>query len=335
MNTRALLCLPTIVLILTATCLGAEAPSAPQPVQSPSEDILASADASSSVPSAAPVQPAAGNNVQPVLPTSTSRRDVSVARQVSYGVSQPAAPFDRPDDNILVIAGPNAQPQDVTAIVEDLAVMGRIIYTKVRSPQQVSRDNRLYVYTLGGDYLGVTEAMYLDGFGAMFMLKVDFPLLPPPEQQAKPEEPKGDQVWLEARRQMVEPPGEKPQTRARLKPYEAGKVEQFKSNLIKTLKHASNIRSLKSDDCVTLVVKAPRAVAAAQPEKAATTATRRVVRPDEQGAWSILEETLVSEAELPSLTVLTIRAKKSDTDDYAQGKLDDKAFGQKCQIITY
>jgi hypothetical protein len=223
----------------------------------------------------------------------------------------------------------------VTAIVEDLAVMGRIIYTKVRSPQQVSRDNRLYVYTLGGDYLGVTEAMYLDGFGAMFMLKVDFPLLPPPEQQAKPEEPKGDQVWLEARRQMVEPPGEKPQTRARLKPYEAGKVEQFKSNLIKTLKHASNIRSLKSDDCVTLVVKAPRAVAAAQPEKAATTATRRVVRPDEQGAWSILEETLVSEAELPSLTVLTIRAKKSDTDDYAQGKLDDKAFGQKCQIITY
>jgi len=332
MNTRALLCLPTIVLILTATCLGAEAPSAPQPVHSPSEDVSASADASSSVPSAAPVQQPAGYNVRQVLPTG---RSVRAPTPVAYSISSPAAPFDRPDDNILVIAGPNALPQDVTAIVEDLAVMRRIIDTKIRSPQQVSRDSRLRVITLGSDYLGVTDAMYLDGFGAMFTLKVDFPLLPPPEQQAKPEQPKGDQVWLEARRQMVEPPGEKPQTRAKLKPYEAPKVEQFKSNLIKTLKHASNVRVLKSDDCVTLVVKAPRAAAAAQPEKAATTTTRRVVQPDEWQALTIYEEMGLDEGGSPSLTVLTIRAKKSDIDDYAQGKLDDKAFGQKCQIITY
>ena len=37
----------------------------------------------------------------------------------------------------------------------------------------------------------------------------------------------------------------------------------------------------------------------------------------------------------PSVTILTIRAKKTDVDDFAKGEFDFDEFGQKVQIFTY
>jgi hypothetical protein len=41
------------------------------------------------------------------------------------------------------------------------------------------------------------------------------------------------------------------------------------------------------------------------------------------------------EMSVPSTTVLTIRAKKSDVDAFAKGELDFEQFQQKVEIFTY
>jgi hypothetical protein len=188
---------------------------------------------------------------------------------------------------------------------------------------------------------GAIEAIYLEGYGALFLMKVNVLLSPLPEalEEKETEEEDTDPLWTqtiqemyapeEARRRRTDRPEEK---------YDAEKVEDLKETLIKTLKHAANIRNLKPDESVILTVIG----------KASQSATRTTTssyslggdlsgrRRDRRGSTYNITTTLGG-AETGTFppTVLTIRAKKSDIDAFAKGQLDFDQFRQKTQLLSY
>ncbi len=233
---------------------------------------------------------------------------------------------------ILVIPSGQVKVENLAAITEDMSVMSRIFDKKLSQSNVLTSRGRLLVGV--NTYLGrsdrLTEAIYLEGYGALFLMKVNMLLSAPPEAQQKEKvQEDTDPVWAQMRRQMYEPEevrrsrtGGRPEEK-----YDAEKVETLKTNLIKTLKHAANIRALNSDDLVILTVIGDGGRPASSDTRfyssyGRSTGSRRGGR-------------TVPEVESDSVqpTVLTICAKKSDIDAFAKGELDYDQFRQRIEIF--
>ena len=193
------------------------------------------------------------------------------------------------------------------------------------------------------------RSIYLDGYGALFLLNVNFPLLPPPEKpQETKEKSETDSAWEEAKQEIYGQHDAWSQVGKAFKfsmadgpeqEYDEKKVEDLKEGLLEALKNATNIRNLKSDETVTVCVFGGVSVA---PGKAAKTTVKRA--PDAPGE----EQDLVFDADRKNLfmakrgdgpatrgTIMTIRVKKSDADAFAKGKLNLDDFRKKASITTY
>jgi len=247
--------------------------------------------------------------------------------------------------SILVIPTAQMKTEDLAAITEDMAVMSRIFdkklsqahLTTVRSNWSIGIDPRSF-----GRSSGAIEAIYLDGYGALFLMKVNALLSPPPEalEEKVPEEEDIDPLWTQTIQEMYAPEEADRLRRRTDRPeekYDVEKVEELKETLIKTLKHAANIRTLKPDESVILSVTG----------KAGQSATRTTTR--SLGRSSMISSTgrrgrsimgrvapgvpTVAASLLP--TVLTIRAKKSDIDAFANGTLSFDQFSQKIVLLSY
>jgi hypothetical protein len=175
---------------------------------------------------------------------------------------------------------------------------------------------------------GAIEAIYLEGYGALFLMKVNVLLSPPPEAQEekKTEEEDTDPLWTQMRQEMYAPQEARRRRTGRPEEkYDAEKVEGLKETLIKTLKHAANIRALKPDESVILTVIG----------KAGQSATSAIGRLYEEGKSRYIITTSRAGTGFSSPTVLTIRAKKSDIDDFANGTLSFDQFSQKILLLSY
>jgi len=184
---------------------------------------------------------------------------------------------------------------------------------------------------------GTTEAVYLEGYAALFLMKVNFPLSPTPEtkEEKETEEEDTDPLWTQMRQEIYAPEEVSRRRRTDDRPeekYDAEKVEELKETLIKTLKHAANIRGLKSDQSVILTVIGGRS------QSDAMTDTRLYRTRTSRGSSSMGRSTgrrapgTETGSFLP--TVLTICAKKSDIDAFAKGELSFDQFREKTRIFT-
>jgi len=244
---------------------------------------------------------------------------------------------------VLVIPATQMKVEDLAAITEDMAVMSRIFDKKLSQAQLITGGN-LFV---GMDPLsfgrssGAIEAIYLEGYGALFLMKVNALLSPPPEalEEKEPEEEDTDPLWTQTIQEMYAPEEADRLRRRTARPeekYDAEKVKELKETLIKTLKHAANIRNLKPDESVILTVIG----------KAGQSGTRTTTR--SYGRSSMSSSTgrrgrssmVLGAPGIPTVaasllpTVLTIRAKKSDIDAFAKGQLSFDQFRQKTQLLS-
>ncbi len=235
--------------------------------------------------------------------------------------------------SVLVIPREELTMEELSAMTEDMTVMSRIFEKNLEQARIATARGRLFVSShdalsmlLGGGG-GALQSMYLQGYGALFLLKVDFPLSPSPQIEEEPEtekKEKGDPVWEETRQQMFEP-----QEAAKGKPkeqqpkYDPEQVETLKTTLVKALKHAANIRSLKPDESVVLVV-AGSGVSASE---TMMTSRRMMVTSEQQARIVHLAPGGSSQ------TLLIIRAKKSDIDSFAKNE-DYEQFRQRTQLLS-
>jgi hypothetical protein len=296
-----------------------------RPVYSGSAAAGGASSTSSSLPAANPAR-ASG------LPASATATNDPLAagalprvgrRSNSASAGAPVAP-------VLVIPAKEMDAATYGRIVEDLGVMSRIIEKSVRDlPDDAyglrTTGNRIYVF-LPSDNSGPSvlrslsarpKALYIGGYGAVFSLHVDFPLVPPP---AAPEPnktaEKGDQVWAAAQRELANPaaglpvpPGTPPGP-----PYRAEALENLRSALIAALQHASNVRDLEPESWLTILVQGTGTVQD-QPD----------LLNNPPGNPMIGMRTV-------GTSLLTLRVKKSDIDQFAKGQLDQAQFQQRVQI---
>jgi len=286
--------------------------------------LAAQAPAAQSVPASPKVVPEPLE--PPVLPTPGPMTSLPVSR---LGTSWPGR--YGASGAVLVIPSAQMKAEDLVAIMEDLNVMSRIFDKKLGrtsdSPFSISSRAGNIVRVLSGDS-DPTEAIYLGGFGAMFLIKVDFLLSPLPEvQEEQAEDEDVDQVWMQTKQEIYMPEearksrGDRP-----TEEYNAEKVEDLKRTLTHSLRHAANIRNLKPDEWVTVVVRSAAtgmviSSSFSGPEEPSTNVRygRRLPR-ETASYWS---------------TFLTVRAKKSDIDAFSKDKLDYEQFRQRMQMFTY
>jgi hypothetical protein len=243
--------------------------------------------------------------------------------------------------SVLVIPTSEMKAEELATITEDMTVMARIIDKQLGKEQS----SRSWPY---GSFIGqssrTAQTMYLQGYGALFLKKVDFPLSPPQEaKEEKKEAPKEnvDPVWEQTRQDIFEP--QEDQRRRVEHPeekYDAEKVENLKTNIIKALKHAANIRSLKPDESVVITItgsgdssKAKRIVSFGG-GLGGLGGGRVIVQNQDRRSTGIAIPTLPSDSGFSSTTTLIIRAKRADIDAFAKGEMDLDKFRQRVQIFT-
>ena len=233
---------------------------------------------------------------------------------------------------ILVIPSAEMKVENLAAITEDMSVMSRIFDKQLGQSNEPTARGGLYgdFNPFFGRANRTTEAIYLEGYGALFLMKINMLLSAPPEAQKKEKikEEDTDPVWSQMRREMYEPedtrrsrPADRPEEK-----YDAEKVETLKTNLIKTLKHATNIQALKPEQLVILTV-------IGDGRRSASTITQSFIYGRSTGRSRIVQTLPEVEADSLQPTVLTICAKKSDIDAFAKGELDYDQFRQRTGIF--
>ena len=268
--------------------------------------------------------------------------------------------------------------EEFAETVEDMHVMAHILdeqFTETRRIQGMFTDFGAF---FGRDSRS-TEATYLQDFGVLFLMEVNFAFSPPVRQQTKDQTETaetGDSTWQKARQRVLSPgasPGMDQVDSAR--DYDDQMVEELKKELVEALKHASNIRNIKADEWVILTVIGgqrqfgmsfgggfPMGGGASRFESSSRSggssggamgggyggggggfvmggygAVGGMMGSGMSGGMGGMYGGMAtySGTTFSSSTVLTIRAKKADVDDFAEGQLDLKQFQERVQIFMY
>lgn len=249
----------------------------------------------------------------------------------------------------------STDPLGAQNMEEDLAIMNHILDQALeRGLGEDDPPSRLGVPLLYTSTGRASRALYLADFGALFMIKVNMPLMPPlaPEEE-KPLRSAADSEWESAKREVL---GLGPKPGSLMISvtvpditYDPEQVDTLKRSLMGALKNASNIRGLKPDDYVTIAVfgqPVPLAVRALSSSASASDASENSATSKPRARSSrksssksttavIPADALASGAAAQKGTVLTLRVKTSDIVTFAQGKLSFEEFSQKVTSTTY
>ncbi len=173
-------------------------------------------------------------------------------RSTGYATAAPVG-----SRRVLVVALDQVNPKELAEITEDMQVMSYILDERFKETRRIQG-----VFMDFGDFFGrdnrQTEATYIQGYGVLFAMEVNFSFSPPPKAQAQEAEPPAepaDSTWQRAKRQVFSP-AEAGGAEGSGSPeeYNSQMVEELKRDLITTLKHAANIRGLQPDEWVILTV---------------------------------------------------------------------------------
>ena len=246
----------------------------------------------------------------------------------------------------LIVPGKEIEASASRALEEDLNVMARILEKAIERKSEDDGPKAMGIDVFSSSSSSGVRNLYLDGYGAVFILNIRFPLTPPPDkaEQSKTNEPASSE-WADAWDDVYGSRGEwgvdfgkglpkdfgSPKSfGSSTEEYDADKVENLNVSVLEALRNATNIRNLKSDEKVTVVVTS--SAGSVDVKKKRVTAENRSAR----GGGSAVE---VRESERradgSARSALTIHAKKSDIDSFAKGKLTLDEFRKKATVALY
>lgn len=260
---------------------------------------------------------AVGATIQSNVDRAMRQAQVAIARAADVGKSVALRFTAGGAPRTLVLPGAELKTEEADRLGEDLGVMSRILEKSIGKGPNRAEHGWSGVFLGGGPSPG-PDAMYLDGFGALFLLRVDFPLVAPAKGKSAKEPAAADRTWEETRRELRE--GGTGEVRIwdtfavkTLPEFDDGRVKELRDALVGAFKHASNLAGVKADENVAVTVFGPLAVNDDQP---LMTSNRR-------GRVEVID------GNGKAGSMLTLRAKKADIDAWATGKLSDEEFGKK------
>jgi hypothetical protein len=295
--------------------------------QASSGPVIVSGNSQAYTPSTGWVSSPSASNAPVVASTVSVSGDNLIGTPLS--VSQEYA-----HANVLVVPTPDLPPARVADLTQDLSVMCRIFGTSVpftasgKPPVRPVRDDVFYGIVLGPMTRGA-QALYLDGYGALFFLNVDYPLAPTEAQeQAQTQTPEpADPVWARTVREMSGQAEEEPQTARNAPMYSAQRVEDLRQAIIKTLVHGSNIR-MRPQDVITLVV-------GELDNKRSNFRVLPTIRFDLATTGFVAATASRSQpaTRSPAATLLILHVAKADVDAFAKNQLTLEQFTKKVQAL--
>ena len=257
----------------------------------------------------------------------------------------------------LVIPKDAGDVKNVAEIEEDLNTMAYLLEKTSSS----DKGGHAMGITIFGAGMGMpSQNLFIDGHGAIFFLSVNYPLLPPPAKEddsAKAEE-KPESEWDVARRELASGgrgSSSNPFTfeeridvdhvwnvKSSGMEFSAERVEDLKKDLASALKNAANIRKLKGDETVTVVVNGTSTM------KIKSIRTAGGGGGEGGGSGTGSGGGGSSSGYKPSAKVvagepgpgtppakLVMRVRKSDAEAFQNGKLDAEAFRKKVTTMVY
>jgi hypothetical protein len=226
---------------------------------------------------------------------------------------------------LLVVPAADATGDQVALIREDLTIMSRLLQ-KTASPDGHSASR--FRFDFGDLRLGGRadlDALYLDGYGAVFLLSVDYPLSSPAADEPRKAEAKEkkDEAWEKARREVAgkgEPeeldddadPTEEPRG------FDGSKVDRLKQRIVAALRSAANIRGLKPQDHVVVQVSGKGG------KRSKAVITHSGERNTSVRASSARRDFAAS--------LMTFRATGKDVADFSAGRLNAEEFAQRVSV---
>jgi hypothetical protein len=255
---------------------------------------------------------------------------------------------------IIVVPMKQTTPEIISAITEDMTIMARIFDKKV-NPQRTkpnfvdmfigNHHGNCLPFLTGNDQF--TRGLYVQGYGALFLITIDFPLMPPPEIEVEQSASDIDPVWQQTQRELYTPITIPKRVNTGIVEDERGayyisnyavtenfeynseKVKELKRTLLNLLKYASNIKHINSNESVAIAV-----TGASQPVliKKITTKRSSGIAPTVGSAEPT--EIKITASSSTTASVMTIRVLKSDVDAFAKGELDFDQFLQLAEIRT-
>lgn len=214
---------------------------------------------------------------------------------------------------------------------EDLSVMGYLVDQTIDEPQSAMGIDM--VFTSGGRSV---RGMYIEGVGALYMIKVNFPVLGDQAMDEKPDEKPADSEWEKARQTLRGQGYSKYEevypSRTSVQ-FDPKQVEALKKVLLNTMKNGANFRHLKSDEYLSFAV-----FGHPSPVRAKVSSQPRIANndfPTTKSSRSAYAVTWTSSSSSAPGTVLTLKARKSDIDAFAKGSMDLDAFSQKVIATAY
>ena len=297
-----------------------------------------------------PLEVSGSGDVAPRIQAEMARAQADIARaarQAKRHFEEIRVGFSgAQSDRQLVLPSDDASPESVTALREELAIMARL-FAKAADPENGKRsvfrvDLRQFGLGKGRDI----DALYLDGYGAVFLLAVDFPLVEAPKAAEKKDGAKSDKdaAWEQARRELAGKDAdlggdlERDDDQEPAK-YDADKVAGLRKRLAETFRHAANLKSVKAGELVVVQVtgKATRAShgsARIDPNTGIPGNRPKGMDPVLARRYGLDAAPTMSPTEGPTTATLTFRAKKSDVDAFAAGRLSAEEFGKKLTGAT-
>ena len=233
----------------------------------------------------------------------------------------------------LVILKDETTAKNLAETEEDLNVMARILEKATSGHEdRTGRAMGIFVHSGMQGAASAPRNLYVEGYGALFFLNVNYPLVnttaKPAEGESK-EDANSD--WEEARRELSEPASQNFTINlnqvqvggAPAEEYDADKVEKLKTDLIAALKNASHIRRLKSDENVTVVVTGRGAGAESR------TVSRRNARG--HSTMAVVGRSIGESAGAR----LILRVRKSEVEALQKDKTSLEDFRKKVALMVY
>jgi hypothetical protein len=210
---------------------------------------------------------------------------------------------------------------------EDMTVMSHIFDKAMEDDANgdYAKRRAMGINVIFGAASSPIRNLYLEGYGALFMLNAGIPLVAPAAHAEEPKEkPSADSSWEAARREVYGQPGNAKPEPPPAPEYDAAKVEKLKVSLLDALKSAANIRNLKADDYITVCVFG----------------SGRLVGSPWATAVGNYDAMLKGNNSAPKSaaaggSTLTIRVKKSDVDKFAKGGMTAEEFRQKAALTIH
>jgi hypothetical protein len=223
-------------------------------------------------------------------------------------------------------------PKNASALSEDLTVMTRIL-EKAAGAKADGPPTASGIALFSFSQPNSPRAFYLDGYGAMFVLNVRFPLLAPDKRDDGGQTNDiSNSEWEKAKDEVYGRRGALDDVRVKTAPSEefnAQRVENLKEQIVSDLVNAKNIRNLRPDDYVTVVVLGGGPRGGIPGPGIPARSVRGGTRGGSTRTWT---ETA---GETGAQSTMTLRVKKSDIDALAKSKLNTEDFQKTVSVQVY